>query len=177
MNLQSAPNLIKKVAQYAKKIGVCFHVGSQCMHSDAYRIAMHMAAEVIDQANVIPDYFNVGGGFPSIYPGMVPQTLEDYFTTIDTAFKHVPKHKNTELLGEPGRALVAESMSLIVRVEMRKGNHLYINDGTYGNLFDAGTPGFIFPMKLICDDKIYPTDLMAFSLYGPTCDSLDYMTF
>ena len=38
---------------------------------------------------------------------------------------------------EPGRALVAEAESLIVRVDARRGNELYINDGGYGTLFDA----------------------------------------
>ena len=43
---------------------------------------------------------------------------------------------------EPGRAIVAESGSTIVRVNLRKKQKLYINDGTYGTLFDAGTPKY-----------------------------------
>lgn len=175
VNLQDAPELIKRIADHAAKIGICFHVGSQCMHPDAYRIAIRMAAQVIEQSGVMPDYINVGGGFPSIYPGMIPPKIKDYFEAIDEGFKKIPRHQSMQLLSEPGRALVAECLSLIVRVELRKQNLLYINDGTYGSLFDAGTPGFIFPMKLICDDEIYLTDLMPFSFYGPTCDSLDYM--
>jgi ornithine decarboxylase len=174
-NLQEAPQLIKAVAKKAAKIGVCFHAGSQCMHPDAYRIAMRMAAEVIEQSGIEAQYFNVGGGFPSVYPGMIPPNIEDYFQAIHDEFAKVKNSGSMKLLAEPGRALVAECMSLIVRVDMRKGNMLYINDGTYGSLFDAGTPKFIFPAKLICDEEIYSTDLAAFSLYGPTCDSLDYM--
>jgi ornithine decarboxylase len=175
VNLQDAPALIRKVSEVAHKVGVCFHAGSQCMHPDAYRIAMRMASEVIEQAGVRPEFFNVGGGFPSVYPGMIPPDLEDYFDAIHAEFAKIEGHESMELLAEPGRALVAECMSLIVRVELRKGNVLYINDGTYGSLFDAGTPKFIFPMKLLCDEKIYSTDLASFSFYGPTCDSLDYM--
>jgi ornithine decarboxylase len=175
VNLQAAPALLKKVSQTAVKTGVCFHVGSQCTHPDAYRIAIRMAAEVIEQSGITPDYFNVGGGFPSIYPGMVPPDMVDYFDAIHEEFQAVKNHESMQLLAEPGRALVAESMSVIVKVILRKGNNLYINEGTYGSLFDAGTPGFIFPMKLICDEKIYSTDLQPFSFYGPTCDSLDYM--
>jgi ornithine decarboxylase len=175
INLQEAPKLIQKVAAKAQQFGVCFHAGSQCMHPDAYRIAMRMASEVLEQAAVRPAYFNVGGGFPSIYPGMIPPDLEDYFDAIHAEFAKIEGHGQMQLLAEPGRALVAECMSLIVRVELRKGNVLYINDGTYGSLFDAGTPKFIFPVKLLCDEKIYSTDLASFSFYGPTCDSLDYM--
>lgn len=175
VNLQDAPSLIEQVAKYSSKVGVCFHVGSQCMHPDAYRIAMRMVAEVIEQSGVKLRYFNVGGGFPSIYPGMTPPDMKEYFNAIHEEFANIPQHDSMQLLAEPGRALVAESMSLIVKVEMRKGSNLYINDGTYGSLFDAGTPGFIFPMKLICNEEIYTTDLKPFSFYGPTCDSLDYM--
>ena len=175
VNLQDAPQLIKEVNKYAAKIGVCFHVGSQSMHPDSYLIAIRTANSVIQKSNIKPDYFNVGGGFPSIYPGLIPPDLKEYFNCIATEFRHIKNSHNMQLLAEPGRAIVAESMSLIVRVELRKNNKLYINDGTYGSLFDAGIPNFVFPTKLICDDKIYPTDLMPFSFYGPTCDSLDYM--
>lgn len=174
-NLQEAPTLLQQIAQHSAKIGICFHVGSQCMHPDAYRIAIRMATEVIKQSHITPHYFDVGGGFPSIYPGMIPPDIQQYFDTIHEEFSHIPNHTSIQLLAEPGRALVAESMSLIVRVEMRKENYLYINDGTYGSLFDAGTPGFIFPMKMICNTKIDSIDLKPFSFYGPTCDSLDYM--
>lgn len=175
VNLQEAAALMVKVAARAHKVGVSFHVGSQCMHPDAYRIAIRMAAEVIEQSGVRPDYFNVGGGFPSIYPGMIPPDMQEYFDAIHDEFAKLDGHEEMTLLAEPGRALVAESMSLIIRVELRKGNMLYVNDGTYGSLFDAGTPKFIFPVKLICPDRIYPSDLAAFGFYGPTCDSLDFM--
>ena len=175
VNIQDAPDLIKKTSKHAKSVGVCFHVGSQSMHPDSYLIAIRTTADVIRQSGVTPKYFNVGGGFPSIYPGLIPPDLNNYFNCIEKEFRKIKGSDSMILLAEPGRALVAESMSLIVRVELRKGNKLYINDGTYGSLFDAGVPGFVFPTKLICNDKIYTTDLMPFSFYGPTCDSLDYM--
>ncbi|MBL6784755.1 MAG: type III PLP-dependent enzyme [Rickettsiales bacterium] len=175
VNLQKAPDLIKKTAKYANNIGVCFHVGSQSMHPDSYLIAIRTVKDVIAKANLLPKYFNVGGGFPSIYPGSIPPCLKSYFNLIEKEFKSIPNSDKMHLIAEPGRAIVAESMSLIVKVELRKNDHLYINDGTYGSLFDAGVLGFVFPTKLICNYKIYPTDLMPFSFYGPTCDSLDYM--
>ena len=76
---------------------------------------------------------------------------------------------------EPGRAIVAESGSTIVRVNLRKKKKLYINDGTYGTLFDAGTPNIVFPSRLIKNGKIISKKLTAFDFYGPTCDSMDYM--
>ncbi len=145
VNLQAAPDLLKKVAKHVKKIGVCFHVGSQCTHPDAYRIAIRMTKEVIEKTGIVIDYFNVGGGFPSIYPGMIPPNLKEYFYAIHNEFAQISGYKSMQLLAEPGRALVAESMSLIVKVELRKNNLLYINDGTYGSLFDCRNIRFYFP--------------------------------
>ncbi|PIR37150.1 MAG: ornithine decarboxylase [Alphaproteobacteria bacterium CG11_big_fil_rev_8_21_14_0_20_39_49] len=175
VNLQDAPELLKKIRKHADKMGICFHVGSQCMHPDAYRIAIRMAAQVVRQSGIKLEYFNVGGGFPSVYPGMTPPDMKEYFEAIHDELDEIKDVGDLQLLAEPGRAIVAESASLIVRVDMRKGNKLYINDGTYGSLFDAGFLGFIFPVRLICDERVYSSDLLPFSFYGPTCDSLDYM--
>lgn len=175
VNLQNAASLLKKVRVAANEVGVCFHVGSQCMHPDAYRIAIRMVGEVLKRSQFKVEYFNVGGGFPSIYPGMIPPDLSEYFEAIHEEFSTIPNSKNMSLLAEPGRALVAESTSLIVQVELRKENTLYINDGTYGSLFDAGFPHFIYPVRVLNSPQSDSSNLIPFSLYGPTCDSLDYM--
>lgn len=175
INLQEAPALLQAMHRRASRLGVCFHTGSQAMHPDAYRVAMQMSAEVIQHAGVPVYFFNVGGGFPSIYPGMIPPDMPQYFDAIHDTFDAMEGSDFMQLLAEPGRALVAESMSLIVRVELRKGNMLYINDGTYGSLFDAGTPKFIFPTRLLRYEAEEASSLVPFSFYGPTCDSLDFM--
>lgn len=175
ISLHMAPKLLQKTRKHAQQLGICFHVGSQCMHPDAYRIAIRMAKKVMRQANVPIEIFNVGGGFPSIYPGMIPPPLTQFFNAIHEEIYSTPSCKNMQLLCEPGRALVAESASLIVRVDLRKDDMLYINDGTYGSLFDAGIPQFIFPVRLIRPENLSSTDVVPFSFYGPTCDSLDYM--
>ena len=174
-DLISLPGLIKKVDQYASKLGITFHVGSQCMNPQAYVNAIKSASEIINISGVTLNYFNVGGGFPSIYPRMIPPSLDQYIAAIHEAFAMIDNHENIELLAEPGRALVAECMSLIVRVELRKENKLYLNEGTYGGLFDAGVPSFIFPTRLISDQEYNTSDYESFSFFGPTCDSLDYM--
>lgn len=173
VSLKDAVALVRKTREKAKVLGICFHVGSQCMHSDAYRIAMRMAAKVIKEAKVKIDVLDVGGGFPSIYPGMTPPPVQTYFDTIHAEFKKIKGSSEMQLMCEPGRALVAESSSVVVRVELRKGEKLYINDGTYGSLFDAGTPGFIFPVRLMREE--HSSNVSPFSFYGPTCDTLDFM--
>jgi ornithine decarboxylase len=108
---------------------------------------------------------------------MTPPDLQSYFDEIFDAIKHANFDSNIEIICEPGRALVAESTSLIVRVEARKENMLYLNDGTYGGLFDAGSLGFIYPTKAykINENHNFDEKLEPFGFFGPTCDSIDTM--
>jgi ornithine decarboxylase len=176
VNVQEAPELLKAASNIAQEVGISFHVGSQCMHPDAYRIAFAMAKQVMTEAKININYFNVGGGFPSVYPGMHPPNIADYFEVIQHEFRQLEHSDEITLLAEPGRAMVAESTSLIVRVDLRKGDKLYINDGTYGSLFDAGSPKFVFPTRLIpADNRLVSNALIPFSFFGPTCDGLDFM--
>ena len=172
-----ATGLLRLVKQHSKKIGLSFHVGSQCMHPISYAKGITEIGNIIKKTKIIPDYINVGGGFPTIYPDLIPQSLDNYFDEIKKSLVNLKIDNLPEIICEPGRALVAESGSTIVRVNLRKKQKLYINDGTYGTLFDAGTPNIVFPSKMIKDssNKIISKKFTAFDFYGPTCDSMDYM--
>ena len=170
-----ATGLVRLAKQYAKKIGLSFHVGSQCMHPISYAKGITEIGNIIKKTKIIPDFINVGGGFPTIYPDLIPQSLDNYFKEIKKNLQNLKLNKMPEIICEPGRAIVAESGSTIVRVNLRKKQKLYINEGTYGTLFDAGTPNIVFPSRLIKNGKIISKKLTAFNFYGPTCDSMDYM--
>ena len=170
-----ATGLLRLTKQYAKKIGLSFHVGSQCMHPISYSKGIAEIGSIIKRTRIIPDFINVGGGFPTIYPDLVPQSIENYFEEIKEALKNLKLEKLPEIICEPGRAIVAESGSTIVRVNLRKKQKLYINDGTYGTLFDAGFPNIVYPSKLITNGRVISKKLTSFDFYGPTCDSMDYM--
>jgi ornithine decarboxylase len=173
--ISEATGLLRLTKQYAKKIGLSFHVGSQCMHPISYAKGILDIGNIIKKTKIVPDYINIGGGFPAIYPDLVPQSLDSYFEEIKKGLENLKLKKLPEILCEPGRALVAESGSTIVRVILRKKQKLYINDGTYGTLFDAGTPNMVYPSRLIKNGKTISKKLTAFNFCGPTCDSMDYM--
>jgi ornithine decarboxylase len=166
--------LLIATRQVADALGICFHVGSQAMTPAAYSSAMERVRTAIVDAGVTVDVVDVGGGFPSSYPGMVPPPLEVFFDVIHSCFEDLPVSYSSELWCEPGRALCAEYSSLIVRVEKRRGDELYINDGAYGALFDAAHIGWRFPVELLRDHDSHAKD-MGFSFYGPTCDDMDHM--
>nr|WP_317892784.1 type III PLP-dependent enzyme [uncultured Sphingomonas sp.] len=169
-----AKELLFAARQAADALGICFHVGSQAMSPEAYANAMERVRAAIVEAAVTVDVIDVGGGFPSTYPGMEPPPLERYFETIHRAFESLPVSYSAELWAEPGRALCAEYSSLVVRVEKRRGAELYINDGAYGALFDAAHIGWRFPVQLLREPESDAKDV-GFSFYGPTCDDMDHM--
>ena len=164
--------LLMAARQASDALGICFHVGSQAMSPAAYADAMERVRDAIIEAAVTVDIVDVGGGFPSTYPGMEPPPLEAYFQVIHSAFEALPISYSAELWCEPGRAMCAEYASLLVRVEKRRGTELYINDGAYGALFDAAHVGWRFPVALMRPSRVKP---LGFSFYGPTCDDLDHM--
>jgi ornithine decarboxylase len=170
-----ALGLVRLCKEHAKKLGISFHVGSQCMHKISFSKAITEVGNIIKKTKIIPDIINVGGGFPSIYPDLRPEPLINYIEEIKLSLQKLKLPIMPELICEPGRAIVAESGSTIVKVILRKKQKLYINDGTYGTLFDAGVPNFVFPSKMISSGRVQSKKLTAFSFFGPTCDSLDYM--
>ena len=169
-----ARELLLATRQVADALGICFHVGSQAMTPEAYSNAMERVRQAIVGAAVTVDVIDVGGGFPSAYPGMTPPPLERYFETIHRAFESLPISYSAELWAEPGRALCAEYSSVVVRVERRRGEELYINDGAYGALFDAAHIGWRYPVALLREPESVVRD-HPFSFWGPTCDDLDHM--
>ncbi|MBI0474526.1 type III PLP-dependent enzyme [Sphingomonas sp. MA1305] len=169
-----AKELLIRTRQVADALGICFHVGSQAMTPEAYANAIERVRAAIVLAAVTVDVIDVGGGFPSVYPGMTPPPLERYFETIHRAFESLPISYSAELWAEPGRALSAEYSSVVVRVERRRGNELYINDGAYGSLFDAAHIGWTYPVALLREPQSTVRD-HPFSFWGPTCDDLDRM--
>ena len=171
-----APALLLATRRAVKDglMGVSFHVGSQCMRPTAYQAAMSQVGRAISRAGVIVDVVDVGGGFPSVYPGMVPPDMSEYADAIHRGFNDMPVSETTELWCEPGRALVAESSSVLCRVDLRKGDALYLNDGSYGSLFDATHSRWPFPTKLVRDGES-SSELKPYRFYGPTCDSIDHM--
>jgi ornithine decarboxylase len=173
--LDEAAELLRAARPHAARLGIAFHVGSQCLEPDAYARAMALAGEAIANCGVPVDIVDVGGGFPVRYPDMTPPPLADYIAAIAAGAAALPA--GVRLCAEPGRALVAGGGSVVVQVQLRRGDTLYVNDGVYGNLSDAGALGFRFPARRIrLGDANDPGEGLAdFSLFGPTCDSADRM--
>jgi ornithine decarboxylase len=175
-SVEEAATLLRAARPLARRLGLSFHVGSQCMEPLAYRRALALVADTIRRAGVAVEIIDVGGGFPVSYPDLEPPPLGAFFAEIEAAFDALDL-PTAKLWSEPGRALVAAGASVVVQVQLRRGDALYVNDGVYGSLSDAGAPAFRFPVR-----RIRATALgkeveasRAYSFFGPTCDSADHM--
>jgi ornithine decarboxylase len=166
--------LLRAARPHARRLGLSFHVGSQCLEPAAYARAVALAASVIREAGVPVDLLDVGGGYPVAYPDVVPPPLTAFTAAIAEAVA-AEGLAGLALWAEPGRALVAGGTSVVVQVQHRRGDALFVNDGVYGALSDAGAPGFRFPSRLIRPDGGSVTETLPFAFFGPTCDSADQM--
>ena len=172
---EEAPELLLKARQRATRLGITFHVGSQAVVPAAFGEAFRLVGQLILSSGVLVDAIDIGGGFPSRYPHSDPPELASFMEEVVRAADELAVKHSCELLCEPGRALVAEAESVIVRVDARRGNALYVNDGAFGTLFDAAYSGFRFPARLVTPSHGRPEPDTEFVLYGPTCDSSDYL--
>jgi len=170
-----AARLLVKARQASKELGITFHVGSQTVTPDAYVSALEEVGRLIVKAGVVLDRLDVGGGFPSIYSDTAPAPLAAFMRAIADGVERLPVGDRCRLMCEPGRALVAEAESLIVRVDARRGNELFISDGSYGTLFDAAHLGFSYPARLVSRPVESHEAFADFAFWGPTCDTIDHM--
>ena len=172
---EEAAGLLRAAARRGCKLGLAFHVGSQCQDPTAYRTALSIAGGVIEAAGVALHCLDVGGGFPAFYLNTLAPPLEDYAEQIRLGLRDIALDPGVEVMAEPGRALVASGCSLLVQVQLRKDDRLYINDGIYGSLSEMVQADIRLPARLIRLNGRAARERRGFTLYGPTCDSLDVL--
>jgi len=167
--------LLKQVAAAGAEPALAFNVGSMVMQPAAYAEGLALCRGVLEDSGLRLRLLDLGGGFPTPYPGLPVPPLGDFFAAIAQARAALPLADDAELLGEPGRALVAEGMSLLTQVILRKEDGVYLNDGVYGSL---GEPGFSkgevhFPTRAYRLKGPLANEARPLKLFGPTCDSGD----
>jgi ornithine decarboxylase len=174
-----AVELLKTVNNAVSRVGLSFHVGSQTLDPSSYAEAIRKSGDVIRESGVKLNVFDVGGGFPIPGLGMTIPSLKAYFDVIRQEVAALDLPADCDVWSEPGRALSGTCTTLAVRVELRKDDVLYLNDGSYGNMFEVCSMGWKNNATLIRpqrkNKKTVSKTLKAFRFYGPTCDSIDYM--
>lgn len=172
---EQAPALLQKVHDADFQTGVAFHVGSQCRKPQAFVDGIKTALQVIEAAAVPVHYVDVGGGFPTWYQDDQPPELSAFFKAIEEAFYNHRLRRDCVLMCEPGRAMVASGCSLLVQIQLRKDNKLYINDGVYQSLSETVMGKMKLPARLINPTRQFSAQCQDFTMYGPTCDNMDIL--
>ena len=170
--VEDAVDLLRAARRHARSTGLTFHVGSQCVDVRAFTHAIRLVGEVVRRAGAV-DHLDVGGGFPARYAGDEPEFAAFVAVIEDTLLEQ--GLDGTALQCEPGRMLVADGASVLTRIELRRGQALYLNDGVYGNLAELKWVGPRFPLRLLRDGAEVEAPEAGFDLFGPTCDSIDSM--
>jgi ornithine decarboxylase len=170
-----AVELLRAVHAAGLETGIAFHVGSQCVEPSAWTVAMDLAGRVIAEAGVPVRYLDVGGGFPARYSNHAVPPLEDFFAVIRERLAHMPLGPDCIVMCEPGRALVADAMSLVVQIQLRKDDALYVNDGIFHSLSEPAVADVHLPARLIRQDRAVSAEPADFTIFGPTCDSTDVL--
>lgn len=174
-DIEQAAQMLKDVHNQGCQTGIAFHVGSQCLVPDAYRAAMRLVGQVLERAGVEIQYLDVGGGFPAGYLGQNMPPLESFIDEIEQGLRELKLRRDCTIMCEPGRALVADAVSLITQIQLRKDDRLYINDGIYGALSETVDAGVRYPSKLWRLNGAASQEKAPFIINGPTCDSLDVL--
>jgi ornithine decarboxylase len=170
---EDAAWLMRTAAWCGAAVGLTFHVGSQCLDPNAFRVALEGVGKVVAHSGVEPAYIDVGGGFPHRYSNVEAPPLEDFVTAIRDGLQHLGLRAAPRLWAEPGRVLVAAGCSVIVQVRLRKDDQLYINDGVYGSFSELIDSSHELPARLLRQRGEPSGTLREFVLHGPTCDSMD----
>ena len=178
---EEASKLLAHVAQAGAQPCLTFHVGSQCLSPFSYAQAIEIAQRTITLSGVEIAALDIGGGFPTAYAGQEPPPYHWYFDMIKEALNNLGR-PDLKVMCEPGRALVAQGISLVTQVVMRRGDRLYLNDGIYGSFdeqrfisFDEDYPPSGITLDAKGKAKILSGEKRPFRAYGPTCDSADVL--
>lgn len=170
-----AVELLQRAQAAGCQVGLAFHVGSQCRTPGAYGTALEICGRVAAAAKVKLACLDVGGGFPADYVEMVAPPLELYLEEVRRGLT-ANGFEGVDVFCEPGRALVASGCSLLIQVQLRKEDQLYVNDGIYGSLSEMVDAGIRLPVSLVRPDGPAPSrEEREFVVNGPTCDSLDVL--
>jgi ornithine decarboxylase len=170
-----AAELLRRAAQLGFVPSLTFHPGTQCVDPAAWEVYIREAAHIAASAGVRLARLNVGGGFAAHRIGEEAPDLEGTIRRIADAVADAFGAEMPALVCEPGRAMVAESMTLATRIKaIREDGTVFLNDGIYGALAEALVLGNSDRIVTVGPDGQIRTGAPeGRTVFGPTCDSLD----
>jgi len=153
-------------------VGITFHVGSQCTNMYNWISALDKAKDLWDRAEKVGiklTLLNIGGGYPIRYTKDVvgiPAIEKNINKAISQKFP-----KKIRILIEPGRSVVGDAGIFVTKVigKTSRGDEkwLSLDVGVFNGLMES--IGGIKYSYVVEGSK----EIKAWTLAGPSCDSLD----
>lgn len=170
--------LLRAIAAAGFTPALTFHPGTQCADPAAWRAYVAASAGVARDAGVRLRRLNVGGGFPAHRTGAAGGGAPDlgaFFDAIADAVHAAFGADAPALVCEPGRAMVADAMTLATRIKaIRHDGAVFLNDGIYGSLSEMPVMGMTDRITVLNGDgRARRGAAVSRTVFGPTCDSLD----
>ncbi|MFR9750336.1 type III PLP-dependent enzyme [Nocardia sp. 004] len=155
--------------------GPYFHVGSQQLDPDAWRIGIQQAGQITEalaRKDISACTINIGGGLPIPYADPAPELGEIAAVIGHAAAEFLPP--DTGLIVEPGRALVGSAGTIHaevvgVRTAPDGRRWVYLDIGRYNGMAETEYIAYRF----VTDRDGDPADEAVVA--GPTCDGDDVL--
>lgn len=173
-------------------VGLCFHVGTQCVHPETYGWALDICRSILlDAYNKLGcklEIINVGGGFCS--PARAKQhgiSHEEYFLKLSEVFQEALSEIRSSvscpisLIAEPGRIFCSGAgiavTQVLGRVDRPDGPSVYLDDGVYGSFSTKLVENIEYEFGFIPSGAARSQSrLIPYTVFGPTCDSIDQIS-
>lgn len=166
--------------------GLTMHLGSQNADPRSYYKGVELLASIAEKAGGVSS-INLGGGFPVNYDKNDRHDIRVHLSAATEAVESFRSmifgNKEGEVIVEPGRFFVAETVDLAASViEVSQGTtkagrqqrRIYMGDGIFTSFSDSKIHGWKYNIQFYAKDgRRASTNLERFALWGRTCDSGD----
>ena len=168
--------MLSKTLPGLKMRGLHFHIGSQILTMEPYKLLCERIKPILDKAingyGLKIDYINVGGGLGIDYENPLVNPISDFKGFFKTFKENLVLPQGSQLHFELGRAIVAQCGSLITKV-------IYVKRGLEKQIVivDAGMNNLIRPALYQAYHKIEnlssDASVEEYDVVGPICESSD----
>jgi len=175
VDIDDAIDLYQKAhhSKYLNVQGLDCHIGSQLTEVSPFLDALDKVLELVDQLNqqgVEITHLDLGGGVGIQYNDEQTIDIKTYVKAI------IEKVGNTEIILEPGRAIVGNSGVFITKVEFLKQNSDHSFAIVDGAMNDLLRPSFYNAYHQVLPISEGTTGIQAnWDLVGPICETGDFL--
>ncbi|WP_422359216.1 type III PLP-dependent enzyme [Reichenbachiella sp.] len=171
-----AINLIRQAHDLGfNNLGLSFHCGSQAIEPEGFNLALAATKNIIAVLKISGiqlSTLDIGGGFPN-HPSLPDFDIFKYCDQFKSDLEEIHT-QGLELIAEPGRFIVANSMILATKVigksRRKKKPWYFVDESVYNSFSGQVYDQMQYPLWL---EELKVGEVLPSVVAGQTCDSLD----